>query len=72
MLLEGQVFSVFGAAVALARVATVAWPPCLGAGAVAGGAGGSNQIEAAEVLAGFRCLQLFTAPNPCGGYACCG
>ena len=58
-----------GAAVALVRVTTVAWPPCLGAGAVAQGAGGSWRAKAAEVHTGLRCLQSFTAPAPCGGCA---
>ena len=60
-----------GATVALAWVATVAWPPCLGAGAVAQGAGGSWQAKAAEVHTGLRRLQSFTAPAPRGGCACC-
>jgi hypothetical protein len=58
-----------GAVVTLAQVATVAWPPCLGAGAVVQGAGGSHQAEVAEVHAGLHCIWLFTAPTPCGGCA---
>ena len=50
----------FGATVALARVATVAGPSCLGAGAVALGAGTGDRTEAAEVLAGRRRLLTFT------------
>ena len=61
-----------GAAVALARVATVARPPCLGAGAVARGEGTGDQTEAAEVLAGRCCLLTFTIPTPHGGCTCRG
>ena len=58
-----------GATVALAWVATVAWPPCLSAGAVARDAGTNDQTEAAsEVLS---CLLTFTIPMPRGGYTCC-
>jgi hypothetical protein len=53
-----------GATVALAQVITVAWPSCLGAGAVAQGVGGSHRAEAAEVRAGLRRLRSFTAPTP--------
>jgi hypothetical protein len=60
-----------GATVALARVATVAWPPCLGAGAVAQGAGSSWQAKSAEVHMGLCRLWSFTAPPPCRGCAHC-
>ncbi len=60
-----------GAAVALARVATVARPPCSGAGAVARGAGTDDQTEAAEVLTGCCCLLTFTIPTPRGWLRAC-
>ena len=56
-----------GALVALARIATVARPPCLGTGSVALGAETGDQAEAAEVLVGRRCLLRFTIPTPPGG-----
>jgi hypothetical protein len=55
-----------GAVVALARVATVARPPCLGTGAVVRGAGTGDRSEAAEVLADRCCLLTFTIPTPRG------
>ena len=48
------------ATAALAWVATVARPPCLGAGAVARGAGTSDRAEAAEVLTGRSHLLMFS------------
>ena len=60
------------ATVALPGVATVAWPPCLGAGAVAQGAGGTNCTKAVEVCSGFCCFLAFAASPPCGGYICRG
>jgi hypothetical protein len=56
-----------GTTVALARAATVEGPPCLGAGAVARGAGTGDRTEAAEVLAGRCRLLTFTIPAPHGG-----
>ncbi len=53
-----------GALVACPRVAALAWPPCLGAGTVAGG---GNRAEAAEVLPGLGCLLSFVVPAPLGG-----
>ncbi len=58
-----------GALVARPGVAASAWPPCLGAGTVAQGAGGSNQAEAAEVLVGLGRLLPFVIPAPLGGCA---
>jgi hypothetical protein len=56
-----------GATVACPGIAVSAWPSCLGAGTVAQGAGGGNEAEAAEVLAGLVHLLLFVVPAPHGG-----
>ncbi len=61
-----------GASVPRLEVAALAWPPCLGAGTVAQGAGGGNQAEATEVLAGLGRLLSFIVPAPLGGCAQCG
>ena len=56
-----------GATAALSRVTTLAWPSCLGAGAVARGAGGTDRAKAAEVLSDHCCFSAFAASLPCGG-----
>ena len=61
-----------GATVALARVTTMARPPCLGTGAVARVAGTLSQTEAAEVLTSRRCLLMFTIPTSHRGCTCRG
>ncbi len=59
-----ECFCHVGATAALSRVATVAWPSCLGAGAVARGAGGTDRAKAAEVLSGRCCSLAFAASRP--------
>jgi hypothetical protein len=61
-----------GPSVARPRVAASAWLPCFGAWTVARGAGGGNQAEATEVLAGLGHLLSFVIPAPLGGCARCG
>ena len=56
-----------GATATLSRVATSARPSCLGAGAVARGAGGTDRAKAAEVLSGHFCFSAFAASLPRGG-----
>ena len=53
-----------GATATLSWVATSARPSCLGAGAVARRAGGTDRAKAAEVLSGHCCFLAFAASLP--------